>query len=383
MQDRPTTRPTCAVPVALLVPCVALNAVVLCWIMVYHPPLNVDFLGFWSYPRFFPLRAIYNLDAMMRFQQALYPGFHSFYPFIYPPDALLVCSWLRGLDYNTARVIWLAGGLTAFAAAGLALLHGRGLAVMALLASPAALLCIVLGQSSFFIGALLLGGLAALPRWPVLAGMLFGLLTLKPQLGLLLPVLLIARGDWRAILTAMLTTAALVAFSCAVQPPALWVFWLSSLSSIQNDYFSGGISLTGMISPAATMLRLGAGPGVAMITQGLSCLMAVFLTWRAARYGTYEQAAAMLLAATLLAQPHAYAYDAVVLPAALILAGPGPRWVQAIMALIYIYPLILLSSWPQSFYYAPILAGFTVILAFYPLGPPPEGIIMRAEKIRC
>ncbi|MGO9816825.1 MAG: hypothetical protein ACLPG5_01915, partial [Acidocella sp.] len=83
---------------AVLTLCATLNGVTLVWMLAKQPHINADFLGFWAYPRFSPLLEIYNPDAMMRFQQALYPGFKSYYPFTYPPDFLLATPWLRDLS---------------------------------------------------------------------------------------------------------------------------------------------------------------------------------------------------------------------------------------------------------------------------------------------
>jgi Glycosyltransferase family 87 len=358
------TNPRRAVLTALLAVCGTFNIVVLGFILFRHPFINADFLGFWAYPRFSPLTAIYNPDAMMRFQQDLYPGYKSFYPYTYPPDFLLFCGWLRGFSYNAARDIWLLSGLVVFAAAGWALLR-KLMAVLALLASPAALLCIVLGQSSFFIGALLLGGLAALPRRPILAGVMFGLLTLKPQMGLLLPLLLLARGEWRTIFAACLTAALLVLLSYLAMPPALWPLWLSSLPQIQQDYFNGGANLNIMITPAANLVALGMAPHLAWLVQLICGLGAAGLVVWLARRAPYHYAVAALLVGMFLAQPHAYAYDSVLVPAAMALCySPRlPGWVIALGVLVYLLPLLLLTAFSHWFLYAaPLLALFGTII---------------------
>lgn len=368
MTPATTTNPFRAVLLAGLTLCGALNALVLAYILLRHPFLNADFIGFWAYPRFAPLTALYQPEAMMRFQQALYPGYKSFYPYTYPPDFLLFCGWMRDFSYNAARAIWLLAGLAVFAAAGAALFRGERLPVLALLASPAALLCIVLGQSSFFIGAFLLGGLAALPRRKILAGVLFGLLTLKPQMGLLLPLLLLARGEWQTIIATVLTAALLAVLSCIALPPELWRLWLASLPQIQQDYFNGGANLSIMITPAANLLHLGAAPKPAMAVQAGCTFAAALLTWRAARRAPYPMAVAVLLAAMLIAQPHAYAYDLTALPAALALGlRRAPLWGQTLGGLLYLAPLLLLSPWAGWFLAAPPLALLTALLAWLAL----------------
>lgn len=367
MPPAATTNPRRTILAAVLALCGTINLMVLGYILLRHPAINADFLGFWAYPRFTPLTAIYIPDAMMHFQQNLYPGYKSFYPYTYPPDFLLFCGWMRGLSYNAARALWLLSGLALFAAAGWALLR-KPAGVIALLASPAALLCIILGQSSFFISALLLGGLAALPKRPILAGVLFGLLTLKPQMGLLLPLLLLARGEWRTIIAAALTAGLLVVTSSLVLPPALWRLWLTSLPPIQQDYFNGGANLNIMITPAANLLHLGVAPHLAMAVQAFCTLATALLTWFSARRGSYNMAVAVLLSAMFLAQPHAYAYDLTALPAALILGlNRAPLWSQALALVLYLAPLLLLSPWPSAFLYAPPLALLLAALTWLAL----------------
>jgi hypothetical protein len=58
---------------------------------------------------------------------------------------------------------------------------------------------------------MLIGIFAFLDRRPLLAGLLVGLLTIKPQLGVLIPVLLIASGRWRVFTVATVTALALAA----------------------------------------------------------------------------------------------------------------------------------------------------------------------------
>ncbi len=361
----------------ILALCGTFNIATLAWLLWQHPFFNQDFLGFWSYPRFSPVDAIYNPGAMMRFQQALYPGFRSFFPFSYPPDMLQALSWMRHLGFNGARDLWLLAGLAALTAGAFALFRGQkpGLAIAALLASPAALFTLATGQSAFFFGGLLLGGLACLPRRPLFAGLCFGLLTLKPQLGLLLPFLLLALGAWRAIIMACLTTAALVALSCAILPPDLWLKWLTALPVIQYDHFAGHTNLTIMISPAATLLRFGVPLSWAMGCQLAITLLVAGLVFRAARNAPYPMAVAILLTGTLLAQPHAYTYDSITVPAVLMLwlLPHAARWQLGLAAALYLSPLMLFSPLAGGFVYAPLLALLFAVLC---CAPHPENYIL-------
>jgi hypothetical protein len=351
--------------------CGTLMAMVLLSIVATRPSLNSDFLAFWSYPRFaaaHPVRDIYNAAQLQAFQQRLYPGFRSFYPYLYPPTLLLVTWWMRFCGIVTAQLLWSLAGLVFFLVAGLAFCRRR-LVLLALLVSPASLLSLVTGQTGYFTTALLLLGLAFLPRRPVVAGIAFGLLTLKPQLGVLLPVFLLARRDWTAICAAAITALGLIAASCLAFPPALWGLWFHTLPADQAAYFSAtGLNLNGIITPAANLVSLGVAPGIAWAVQTLCGLTIAALVWLCARRTSYPHALAVLLAGMFLAVPHAYAYDSIPLIAAmaLCLSETTPLWQILLGSLVYLAPLLLLTPAHRWFLYSipqALLFAVTIALA--------------------
>ncbi len=342
-----------------------LNLATLAALLAAHARLNSDFMAFWSFPRFIAAHSpgqLYNATTLTAFQQQLYPGFHSFYPYLYPPTLLLPLSWLKLLPFGQAELVWTLLGITTFAVSVRAMFPGRPWGVLAgLLASPAALICASTGETAFFTTALLLAGFACLPRRPLLAGLWFGLLTLKPQLGVLVPFFLLARGEWRAILSACATTLLLSGLSCAVLPANLWALWWHTLPAYQSSYFNAVkvLNLNIIITPAANLVVLGASETLAWAVQAICGITMVALTIWAARRAPYRLAVAITLIASFLAQPHAYAYDSIAAIAALALAmeaKPGPR-ALALGIAAYLAPWLLLSPASHWFLYAPLLAA--------------------------
>ena len=342
-----------------------LNLTMLAALLNAHVMLNSDFMAFWSFPRFIAVHSpgqLYNAAALTAFQQQLYPGFHSFYPYLYPPTLLLALFWLKFLRFFPAELLWTLLGCFALAGGVRAMFPGKPWAVLAaLLACPAALLCAATGETAFFTTALLLAGFACLPKQPVLAGLWFGLLTLKPQLGVLLPFLLLARGDWRAILSASATAMLLNGLSCVVLPANLWALWWHTLPAYQSSYFNAvkALNLNIIVTPAANLVVLGVSQRAAWIVQAIFGIGMVLLTIWAARRAPYRLAVAITLIATFLAQPHAYAYDSIAAIAALALAMevlPGPR-ALALGIMAYLAPWLLLSPVFHWFLYAPLLAA--------------------------
>lgn len=102
-------------------------------------------------------------------------------------------------------------------------------AALAALAFPAAFWNAGCGQNGFLSAALIAGGLAALERRPVLAGVLFGLMTYKPHLGLMIPLALMAGGCWRALWAAALTALGVAAASLLAFGPEAWFAFAQSV----------------------------------------------------------------------------------------------------------------------------------------------------------
>ena len=119
--------------------------------------------------------------------------------FGYPPTAFLVFAPVGLLPYGPALGLYLAVGIALWFAALRAIVRDTPTALAMALAFGGASQTLLLGQNGFLTAAALAGGLALLPRRPVLAGVLFGLLAVKPHLGLALALFLLVRRDWSAI----------------------------------------------------------------------------------------------------------------------------------------------------------------------------------------
>ena len=89
------------------------------------------------------------------------------------------------------------------------------------LAFPAVFVNIGHGHNGFLTAALLGTALVALDRRPIVAGMLFGLMAYKPQFGVMIPLVLIATGRWRAFAAAAATVLALALATHGVRPRGL------------------------------------------------------------------------------------------------------------------------------------------------------------------
>lgn len=161
-----------------------------------------------------------KLDAF--FQITLEPQEWS-----YPPHILLIGSPLSYLPIFPAYALWTLAGLVAFALS-IRVFKFPPIIFVFVLLSPAIWKSLLLGQNGTFVTAILIAGLYYAPKKPILAGILFGFLTMKPHLGILIPFILIASKNWQAFLSASITIILLVFSTYLLFGLAAWEGFFSA-----------------------------------------------------------------------------------------------------------------------------------------------------------
>ena len=188
---------------------------------------------------------------------------------------------------------------------------------------PAAAYTLGAGQNSFLSAALVLGGVWLLGVRPVAAGVLLGLLAYKPQLGLLIPVMLVAAGAWRAFAGATAAVALMLLVSLFVPGIAIWRGFLHLFLSGQQTPRLW-VELYGQ--SMFTYLRLAGAPMLlANIGQAIAVLIGAAAVWYGFRRPfALLQRLLILLTAISFSAPHFGDYDAVLLGivAMLLLTAP-------------------------------------------------------------
>jgi alpha-1,2-mannosyltransferase len=289
-------------------------------------PVGTDFLRLWTAS--YALlngeeRALYDPNAFFALERAVtQPPTPDFYVWNYPPSSLLITYPLALLPYLESLAIWLALGLAAYLAA-LWRIFPKPLTLWVGFAFPAVFWTVTHGQNSFLTTSLFCWGLLQLPTRPVLAGILFGVLTFKPHLGLLLPVALVSGGHWRALAVAAATGVAFAAISVVLLGTGVWTDFLASIASTRS-MLESGLNLGHyykMQSVFAAARLLGTSEFVAYTLQALAALGAaavVAWAWRRRR-GDTDLKNAALMAATPLSTAFIFDYD-------LMLLSPAIAW---------------------------------------------------------
>ncbi len=243
--------------------------------------------------------------------------FANYYGWHYPPTFLFVAAALATLPYLAALLVWLVATLVA-CAASIAAIFGSRAGIVLALGFPAALWNMTAGQNGFLTATLIGGTLGLLERHPALAGVCLGLLTYKPQFGLLFPIVLIADRRFLTIGVAAAVAAALGLASWLAFGTATWAAFINATPAISHAALSdGAIGFARMQSPFGLVRTLGGGEALAWTVQGaatLSLALALASMWRSR--AAYDLKAAALAAGALIATPYVFTYDLVVLAVA-------------------------------------------------------------------
>ena len=312
---------------------IAGTVAVMTWVLSGHGmadpmgrPVGTDFLRLWTAS--YSLlngeeRVIYDPDAFFALEKAVtQPATPDFYPWNYPPSSFLIVYPLALLPYLQSLGAWLALGLAGYLAALWRILP-KPLTLWVGLAFPAVFWTVTHGQTSFLTTSLFCWGLLQLPRRPVLAGILFGALTFKPHLGLLLPVALVAGRHWRSVVAAALTALLSAAASAVLFGTGVWADFLASTTETRSMLESGlnfghyyklqsvfaAARLLGLSMPVAYSLQ-------ALVAIGAAA--AVAWVWRRPTADP-EMKNAALMAATPLSTAFIFDYD-------LLLLAPAIAW---------------------------------------------------------
>lgn len=278
-----------------------------------HPLVN-DFVSYWSAGRLaLHGNALAAYDPHLRHAAEIATVGHRFKDVLgwwYPPLFLFVATALACLPYAAAFNAMNDVTLLLHASVTAAIARRREAFFLAT-APPWAMFGMVHGQNQFLTASIVGGVLLSLERRPALSGLLLGLLSYKPQLGLLFPVALAFGGYWRAFGWACIGTALWTALSGAVFGFDTFGAFLHGLSTVGRevmvtnpDYLPNLQSLYGLARCLAVPDRIAFGMQACL---SMACVAAIAVLWRSR--AAFELKAAGLATAMLLATPYVQAYD--------------------------------------------------------------------------
>jgi hypothetical protein len=306
--------------------------------------IGTDFLSFWTTGHMLQAHQdVYDVAAHTAAQRAFFAreGVHT--AFFYPPPFLHFCYPLGYLGYFPALAAWLltTGAIYVLAVRLWARKRGMTLPLWtAIMGFPPVLITVTHGQTSFLVSALLGAGALLVCDRPWLGGFLLGLVAVKPQFGLLVPLVLVLTGQWRAIAAAVVAVVTL-GLAAMLYGTDVWPHWVAVTRAAQAAMAEGAVPFAKMQSLFAAARLLGAPANVAYALQGtLSLGVAAAVGWAGWRRSYDAGLAALMLTGALLVTPFMLDYDMVLLAFPLIwVAAQGFRpWEKLICALTFIAP---------------------------------------------
>lgn len=280
--------------------------------------IRADFIAFYAAGRLvldgFPAQA-FDWDILRRVEVfTLGRDFAGELPWLYPPPFLFVATALALLPYSAAYLGWIVASGVPYVVAVRAI-AGHRLGVLLALAVPTAFMNAWGGQTGFLTAALIGGTLYLIPIRPVLAGICLGLLTYKPQYGLLFPIALIAASHWRVFASASATTIVVLVLSWLAFGSDSWLAFFYWLPTSSQAFLSDGKAPWWKLQSLYAMVRyFGGGEQLAWVFQfAFTGIVAVVVgaMWRSRI--PYSLKAAALAVGTLLATPYIAVYDMTVL----------------------------------------------------------------------
>lgn len=364
----PTVAPErSAIPPALLIACFALCVInasllqagfVAHWWIFDEKSLGIptDFVNVWSAGRLVldghPASA-YDWDIQKQVQVAvLGQSYDGNFAWHYPPPFLFVAAVLAHFPYAVAFMGWAAVSLVPYLAVMRAIV-GRSFGLLLGLAFPVVFTNTLVGQNGFLTASLIGGTLSLMPSRPVLSGICLGLLSYKPQYGLLFPLALIAASQWKVFFTAGTVAISMASLSWLAFGTESWHAFFHWMPMFSQAFLTEGRAPWGKMQSIFALVRyFGGTEQLAWVFQWImSGMVAILLAlmWRS-RGISYLLKAAGLAAGALLVTPYLFLYDLMVLAipvAFLVRIGLNGGFARVelpalglVAALLMIYPLL-------------------------------------------
>lgn len=277
--------------------------------------VNKDFANYWIAANLVAAGQVGDLFSTQTVYFAhMTAAFGPDYPWhnwSYPPHYLLFVRPLAALSYAPAMAVFLLSSL-AFYLLSVQTYVGRLDANAALKLAPFIALNLAVAQNGFLIGAFMLGALVWRYERPVVAGICAGCLTVKPQLGLLLPLLFLCEGRWTTIASAAVTAAGLAGLAALLFGVESWVGYVSQTVPYQRevmDSLEGGFLY--MVPSLFGALKLyGVLPSTALVLHGAVAIIAAIAAVTAfRRCPDPDLRAIILVVATFIVTPYVLTYD--------------------------------------------------------------------------
>lgn len=263
------------------------------------------------------LSTIFEVEAYRQGLRDIFAPYIADSEWSYPPSILLLGVPLAMVPLSGAYAVWTFGTLLLLTVVARRVGFSR-LSCVLLWLSPGVWNNALFGQNGALTASLFVGGLFYAHSRPRMAGLCFAALTVKPHLGLLIPVCLIAARAWRGVIWSAAFAAILVGLTGFAFGVSVWFEFLTITQPLMRaimeaPYGQGYHANASTVFVTARWLGIEVGPAYA--AQLICAATSAGVAWRLWRNRAGDPllriAATSILA--LLATPYGYSYDMVLL----------------------------------------------------------------------
>lgn len=319
---------------------------------VFDP--GADFVVFWSAAKLALTHgavAPYDYAMLREVEVATVPEIALGYgvlPWVYPPTFLLFVLAFGLLPYGFATFLFLAGGAGWYVHALCRTLPRQ--AWLAGVAFPGIAVVLASGQNALWLAGCAGMALACLRSRPVLAGVLLGLVTVKPHLAIVFPVALLCSRNWRALGAMAATAVVLLLAALLAFGPDAFVAFLRNAGRMTAELQTGAMLLERMPTVFAAVkmlsgsLRWSYALHAMVATAALAAVVYAW-TWPC----SFALRVAVVVCAGLLVPAYLYDYDLAFLGFAIAWLGMhghrnGWMWGEReLLVLLWVLPLYGMS----------------------------------------
>ena len=262
----------------------------------------------------------------------------------YPPTWHMMIAPLGALPFSAAWAVFNLVSLVLFIRALAPFANALPGKLSLILAAPTVLFGLLTANNGLMLCAVLVFALRALHRGDErAAGLILAILSVKPQIGILVPVALACAGYWRAILWGLIGSLGLAALATGVFGIAYWEQFFATLVGTPGKLTDSG-GVYGTLTTWFGFLRSLEMPGTVIAGGSLVALtggaVAIGVLW--AGRAPFAAKMGVLLIAVPVATPYAHYYEAIHALAGVLLiryaGGFRAWWMWLPVVVVWIMP---------------------------------------------
>jgi alpha-1,2-mannosyltransferase len=257
------------------------------------------------------LSDIYDISKFEAVEKGL-TGTDKGHVWLYPPSFLFIVWPLSLLPFLASLGVWLAATLSCYLLI-LRRICPQPYIMLWMVLFPGIMSNFLVGHNGFVTGTLLGGGLLFLNRSPILAGILLAGFFYKPQLGILIPLALLAGRRWKVLGITAVSSVVIGIASALIFGPDIWLEFLRNLP-LAARLTDSPFYWARMPTIYAAVRAAGNGAMIAWTLQGImmiGVMSGVYWVWSGR--ASAASRASILVLGILLFTRYAFIYDYAIL----------------------------------------------------------------------